>query len=95
MKRKVYFGLFSLMLITSIIVYVQRGNMNNNVLYFRENLEALTEAEQPSIPLDCSTTSPIIFCGAFCRSCGIMWRVPGISGQYIDGSSTCICGAIL
>lgn len=83
------------MLITSMAIYVHHCKMINNVLYFRDNLEALTEVEQPTILLECSTTSPIIVCSTFCRSCQTMWRVPGISGQYIDGSSICICGAAL
>ena len=61
--------------------------------FFELNVESLAAGE--SIPLLCNTNSPIIICSAFCRSCGTLWTVPGISGQYINGSSRCICGASL
>ena len=58
------------------------------------NVEALATGEM-SIYLNCSTTSPVIYCSAFCLYCGTLWSVPGISGQYINGSSRCLCGTIL
>lgn len=76
-----------------VCIHNQKGHVNES--FFEQNLEALSQNETPTNILKCSTTSPIIFCGALCRSCNTAWFVPGISGQYVEGSSTCLCGATL
>lgn len=95
MKKETIIGLLAAFIIAGAGTCFITKEANRKETFLEWNLEALSQNETPSIQLECSTTSPIIYCSAFCFSCRLLWQVPGISGQYIDGSSTCTCGATL
>ena len=95
MKRGLIIGFIACVFLLGIWLFISQERAEIGPSMLEDNLEALIQTETPSIPLLCSTTSPIIYCFAFCSSCSTMWSVPGISGQYIEGSSFCTCGAQL
>ena len=73
---------------------IRRANDRNESI-LDANVEALADGESQTINVQCSMTSPILYCGVYCHSCGLLWTVPGTSGQYISGSGVCTCGATL
>ncbi len=95
MKRKTIIAIIAILFMAGIFMCLVNQYRPTYEQFLEQNLEALSQNEAPSIQLECSTTSPIIYCSALCLSCKTLWSVPGISGQYVDGSSTCLCGATL
>ena len=94
MRKQIIVYLLSTIILSALLtMHIVFHNSKN--VFVNLNVEALTDTESLTLPLNCSTTSPIIICSTFCRSCSTLWTVPGISGQYIEGSSKCLCGAVL
>ena len=83
-----FISICALALLAVSVSVVVKSRTNDQL--FIANVEALTMTEK--ITLTCDTASPIIVCSAFCRKCGTLWTVPGVSGQHVDGTDRCICG---
>ena len=88
-------GAIAIVIMAGVWMCIHNQKWHVNDSFFEWNLEALSQNETPTNILECSNSSPIIYCFVYCPSCGTMWTVPGVSGQYVNGSSTCTCGATL
>ena len=93
MKKKK--SILTITLIVASLAVSFKYGLSPSENLFVKNIEALTQTEGGTTDLQCSMTSPILYCGVLCRNCNTLWTVPGMSGQYIDGSSSCTCGATL
>jgi hypothetical protein len=89
--KKVFLFVATGVIALVVLVFVER----RSILLTDANVEALADGESQTINVQCSMTSPILYCGVYCHSCGLLWTVPGTSGQYISGSGVCTCGATL
>ena len=91
-------GLYAAALLSAIFAIVcfecRQNDIHSDKLCFYQNIEALADVET-TVSLTCNVSSPIIVCSAFCLNCGTLWTVPGVSGQYVKGSDSCVCGSIL
>lgn len=86
-------ALILLVIVVATIVFT-RNERDPEYCLFRQNVEALTRGEG-TVTLSCNTSSPNIVCCAFCTNCGTLWTVDGVSGQYVNASSRCVCGHLM